>query len=428
MRALHATDWAVLVAAAVLAAVASGLGCAKLDPIAAPAPVTGQADFTRYVAMGTSVSMGIQNAGLVDDFQRVSFPALLAERSGANGGAFTQPLVASPGIPPVLELTGLTPEGLPILVPRPGSPPVAPYVPRPSNGYSNLGISGAVVANALAKTAGDDPTHYFDLVLQGQGTMIRQCLAQNPTFVTVELGVNDAVRCLVGGGDPALLLAPAAFEAQYGQVMDSLALGAPNARLALFNVPDVTRVPYANAIALVQTAPGPGGAPITFRLRDAAGPLPDSSLVLLPAAQLVLAGYGSPAPGAPPLPDSLVITVDERRAIAQAAAGYSAAIARAATAHDAALVDEAALFDRAFRSGVRVAGASYGFEYISGGLFSLDGLHPTSLGQGLLANEAIAAINRKFGATLAPVDLARLVETPALRQAPPLVVFENGHR
>ena len=403
---------------------AAVLGCAKLDPIAAPTPITGQADFTRYVAMGTSVSMGIQNAGLIDEFQRFSFPALLAARAGANGGGFVQPLVASPGIPPVLELTGLTPSGLPILTPRPGFPPAAPYVPRPANGYHNLGISGAVVANALAKTGGDDPTNYFDLVLQGQGTMIRQCLAQNPTFVTVELGLNDAVRCLVGGGDPGLLLAPAAFEAQYGQVMDSLALGAPNARIAVFNVPDVTRVPYANAIALVQTVPGPGGAPITFRLRDASGPLPDSSLVLLPAVELILAGYGSPAPEAPPLPDSLVITIAERLAIAQTAAGYSNAIARAATTHDAALVDQAALFDRAFRSGVRVAGARYTFTYISGGLFSLDGLHPTSLGQGLLANEAITAINRKFGATIAPVELRQLIGIP---YDPPAPFAVSGH-
>jgi lysophospholipase L1-like esterase len=416
-------------AGAAFAALLATTGCGKLDPIAAPEPVTGQADFTRYVAIGTSVSMGIQNAGLVDEFQRTSFPALLAERVGANGDSFVQPLVASPGIPPVLELTGVTPNGLPILTPRPGAPPAAPYVPRPANGYHNLGISGAVVANALAKTSGDDPTFYFDLVLQGQGTMIRQCLAQDPTFVTVELGVNDAVRCLIGGGDPGLLLSPAAFEAEYDQVMDSLALGAPDAKLALFNVPDVTRIPYATAISVVQRIPASPTTPeVIFRLRDASGPLPDSALVLLEAAPFVQNGYGSPAPGAPPLPDSLVITVTERRAIAQAAAGYSAAIARAAAAHGAALVDEAALFDGAYRNGVSVGGASYTFTYLSGGLFSLDGVHPSSLGQGLLANEAIAAINRTFGATIAPVDLGALVRPVAPLRTLPVVAREDGHR
>jgi lysophospholipase L1-like esterase len=418
-------------AAALLAACAlAGASCAKLDPIGPPLAVTGDADFSRYVAIGTSVSMGIQNGGLVDEFQRNSFPALLAARTGANGGNFVQPLVASPGIPPVLELAGFTPTGLPILASRPGAPPAAPYVPRPASGYSNLGISGAVLASALTKTSGNDPTFYFDLVLQGQGTMIRQAIAQDPTFVTVELGVNDAVRVLVGGGDPALLLDPATFETQYTQIMDSLALGAPAARLALFNVPDVTRIPYANAIRLDQSfVPVPGGPAVAFRLRDGAGLLPDSALVLLPAASLVALGYGSPAPGAPPLPDSLVVTVAERRAIAQAAAAYSATIARAAAARGAALVDEAALFDRAFKSGVRVGGASYTFAFLSGGLFSLDGIHPTSLGHGLLANEAIRAINARFGATIAPVDVASLA-APQAPAAVPLapIAFEDGHR
>ena len=63
------------VGAAALALVAAG--CGKLDPITAPAPVTGQADFTRYVAIGTSVSMGIQNGGLVDEFQIRVAPMLL---------------------------------------------------------------------------------------------------------------------------------------------------------------------------------------------------------------------------------------------------------------------------------------------------------------------------------------------------------------
>jgi hypothetical protein len=39
-------------------------------------------------------------------------------------------------------------------------------------------------------------------------------------------------------------------------------------------------------------------------------------------------------------------------------------------------------------------------EYVKGGAFSLDGVHPTARGYALIANKFIEAINAKYGATL----------------------------
>ncbi|MEO6462170.1 MAG: SGNH/GDSL hydrolase family protein [Candidatus Eisenbacteria bacterium] len=376
--------------------------CSSLDPIARPPAVTGEADFSSYVAIGTSISMGIQSAGLTEQYQRFSFPALLAAATGANGGTFVQPLVPDPGIPPVLDLVGFTIEGQPILQLRPGPQPSGPSTPRPADGYDNLGISGAVVANALTKTTGDEPTNYFDLVLQGQGTMLRQALAQRPTFVTVELGVNDALRAVLAGTDTELITS-GEFQALYTQVMDSLAAGAPGARLALMNIPNVTDIPFATAIGLdVDLGAGP------VRLKDAAGPLPDGARILLTAAALVASGAGLPG-AAPPLPDSLVLTVAEVANIEAAVAAYNAVIAQQAQARGAALADANGLFARAHDSGILVAGTRYTTAFLSGGLFSRDGIHPSSLGHGLLANEFIRAINARFGGSIAPVDLLPLI-------------------
>jgi lysophospholipase L1-like esterase len=390
-----------------LALVALAVGaCSGLDPIERPEPVTGQADFSNYVAVGTSISMGIHSAGLVEEFQRTSFPALLAEATGANGGNFVQPLVSNPGIPPLLEFVGFGIEGGLVFAPRPGVPPAGSFVPRPADGYDNLGISGAVLANALAKTSGDPPTNYFDLVLQGQGTMIRQALAQGPTFITVELGVNDAVRAVLRGSD-APLITSGEFQALYTQVMDSLTAGAPGARLTLMNIPSVTDLPFVTAVPLDVN---PGGGTLV-RLRDATGPLPDGARILLTATPLIQDGYGFPFP-APPLPDSLVITLAERQNIEAAVASYNAVIAQQASARGAALADAFALFARLHSFGVRIGGASYTTAFLTGGIFSDDGIHPSSLGQGLLANEFIRAINARFGGTIAPVDLAPLLDPP----------------
>ncbi len=390
-------------AAALLVLLASG--CAKLDPIAPPASSTGEADFSSYVAIGTSVSMGIRSGGLLAQNQVTSVPRLIARQARANGGGFSQPLCGEPGLPNLITLVSLSPLTFSTL---PGTPPSAPYNARPPDGYDNLAISGAGVAAAIAQETG---VPYFDFVLQGHGAMLRQCIAQNPTFITVELGANEAVRPVLRGGDPTAITPVPVFATLYTQLMDSLAAGAPNARLALSNIPPITLIPYAATVPPVAQAPiGPGGALVPVRLRDGAGLLPDGTLILLTAIPLIQAHYGFPSP-APPLPDSLVITLAERAAIESAVQGYNAVIASEAQARGAALVDEYTTYDRINHDGVVIGGVRYTTAFLTGGLFSLDGIHPTALGSGILANVFLEAINRRYGAHILPVDLARLAHT-----------------
>jgi lysophospholipase L1-like esterase len=376
-------------------------GCARIDPLSPPPRSNGDADLTTYVAMGTSVSMGIQSGGLLDVYQETSIPALVRLQTMAPGATpFVQPLVASPGIPNLLRVKSLAPLTLGTL---PGRPPAGTYVARPADGFSNLAISGALLANAIAKPGGNP---YFDLVLQGHGPMLRQAIAQHPTFLTVELGTNDAIRPLLLGGDPSAILPVPAFAALYTQLMDSLAAGAPQAQLALANIPCVTSLPYATTVPIDVVVPGG----ITVRLRGTAGALPDGSLILLPALPLVQAGHG--LPGATVLPDSLVITATERAAIESAIAGYNQAIAAEAQARGAALVDQFALLERLARDGYAVNGARFTFAFVTGGLFSLDGIHPSSVGSAILANAWIEAINVRFGGHIPPVDLGAFASRP----------------
>src|SRR5687768_11865429 len=118
-----------LLSIAALGAFAVAAGCSSLDPIERPAPVTGTADFSNYVAVGTSISLGIESGSLNVTGQGYSFPSLIAQATNVDGGAgFVQPLVALAGIPPVLELVGFTVEGQRIIVPRPGPPPSGPFI------------------------------------------------------------------------------------------------------------------------------------------------------------------------------------------------------------------------------------------------------------------------------------------------------------
>jgi len=102
------------------------------------------------------------------------------------------------------------------------------------------------------------------------------------------------------------------------------------------------------------------------------------------------------------------ITPDEKATIDASIAGYNGIIADAAGQRGAALADLNAAFARAHRDGIVVGGTRYTTAFVSGGLYSFDGVHPSSLGQGLIANEVLRAVNAKYGATIPLVDLAKL--------------------
>src|SRR5215208_3278324 len=71
------------------------LACEKVDTGIEPDDTS--ADLSRYVAMGTSVSMGLASGGVNAALQQVSWPKLLANDIGVT---FTIPLIDSPGCPP----------------------------------------------------------------------------------------------------------------------------------------------------------------------------------------------------------------------------------------------------------------------------------------------------------------------------------------
>src|SRR4051812_26556820 len=73
---------------------AAMVGCEpKLDD--APAPTKGSADFSRYYAIGNSLTAGYEDNGLYLEGQQNSYPSMLAGQfAQVGGGAFGQPLFA----------------------------------------------------------------------------------------------------------------------------------------------------------------------------------------------------------------------------------------------------------------------------------------------------------------------------------------------
>src|SRR5580698_2930506 len=83
-------------------------------------PTKGQADFSRFIAVGNSLTAGYADGGLYLAGQENSYPSIMAKQmQSVGGGAFNQPLFSKDQAngSGYLQLTGFTPTGAPITTP-----------------------------------------------------------------------------------------------------------------------------------------------------------------------------------------------------------------------------------------------------------------------------------------------------------------------
>lgn len=106
-----------------------------------------------------------------------------------------------------------------------------------------------------------------------------------------------------------------------------------------------------------------------------------------------------------PLADNWVLTKDEIAEVKKATDAYNVAIQSIATEKGLAFVDTKAVMTQLSSGGYRFGNFTMSSTYVTGGAFSLDGVHPSARGYGLIANIFIDAINAKYGSTLRHVDL-----------------------
>ncbi|HEX6201737.1 MAG TPA: SGNH/GDSL hydrolase family protein [Thermoanaerobaculia bacterium] len=372
--------------------------------VAAPA---GAQDFSRFVALGDSLAAGFVSGGLEQHTQARSAPALVARQAGVTD--FQMPLISDPGIPPLLAIQGFA-GGTPIIAPRSGQPgaPINLNLPRP---YNNLAVPGFDVADVLRTVTGNV---LIDIILRGQGPAIGQALALQPTFAMVWIGNNDVLGAATSGIviDGVTLTPVASFRNDFRGLVG--ALRQAGADVVVATLPDVTVIPFVTTVPPVVVNPatrqpviGPNGQPIP--LIGPQGPLAPNDRVLLTATALLAQGIGIPAAIGgtnQPLPDSAVLSAAEVATVRARVAALNDVIRQAASDFGTAVADINGLLNRAATTGFPVGGNIVLTEdFLTGGIFSYDGVHPTPLGNAVAANEFIRAINATFDADVPPVDL-----------------------
>ncbi len=238
----------LLVSAAVLVTACDGQGDslinARLDENPLPDPVSGSsgdADFSKYVSIGNSLTAGYMDGALYTLGQSNSIPALLAGQFAytVDGDyTFNQPdinsvngfntTVTNPALSTVFGRYKLDTS-----IPGP-SPTINGDIPAPYSGpaLNNFGVPGIQVGQLLTAATGgpDNPANpaYNGLYARfasdpGNSTILGDAIAAQPTFFTLWIGNNDVLGYAVSGAsNSAILTSDADFNTYFGSTVSSL--------------------------------------------------------------------------------------------------------------------------------------------------------------------------------------------------------------
>jgi hypothetical protein len=392
-------------------------------------PSNGEANFSRYVAVGNSLTAGFADGGLYLESQQNSLPEILAKQmKTAGGGDFNSPFFseAQANGTGYAQLSGFTATGSPMITNvTTNLAYVAPGKFAKYEGtFNNYGVPEIKLANI--ETKGYATANPFFARLLGNSAANSSYMdvvtAQDFTFFSFWEGHTDILGFAYTGGSQALTT-PTEFRRLYNIAIEKLT--AKGAKGVVGTIGDILAIPYFNVVTLKALQAGVASvAPnATFYIKTAAGPViaadsTDKFTLPLSSANLI----GKPdAAGRPyglhpgnPIASNWVIDKAERAKITETINAYNAVIKEIATAKKLAIVDVDD-FMMQFYTPKMVNGAAISTAFITGNLFSLDGIHLTPLGNAITANAFIKAINQQYKASLPIVNIAhfRGVKFPA---------------
>lgn len=399
------------------------LAMAALVLAGAPATVTraqgGGADFTRFVGVGDSLTAGFKSGALYEDGQLHGYYALLAESMQTQ---VLIPTIAYPGIPTPNAAAGV---GLLVQIPgtcQVGATTFATGVTtgrvNPAVPATDVAVPGQNMADALnvrwsidianipgTADSAEDFVLGFPYVLapaplNTPRSQIETAVGLQPTFVTFWLGSNDALgAALAATVNDQTLTSVADFNASADAAF--AAVSATGAKGIVTNVPDVTVI--ANLFSEKDLEALTGLTAPQIKLLFGVSKTSYVPLSALPTIQAIADGtiVG-------PLPANQILTKKEIKKIRKAVKKYNAKLKSLAASAGWAYFDINALLTDYDKNGVTVTGVGKLTTDYLGGLFSLDGVHPSSTGHALIASSMIDAINAKYGTSLEKPDVAAI--------------------
>lgn len=410
----------------------------------------GTADFTKFIAIGDGHTAGYMDDGLSLDGQKNSLGAILQQQLIMAGApAIEMPWMSDQNIG--LNVNGLSRlilgyktdcQGIsslsPVRVSLQGeTSEFSSSAYNPSKKYSNFGVPGLRMIDMVSTDFGNInlPQHnaffarmskdQFNLPGSGNYSSVQENIFDGgyPTFCSIYLGIEDVLPYARSGAtqhpmSPLAGFPGVGFEESLTQLCEQLS--SQHVKAVIATIPNVSDWPFFNTIpynGLTLDAEKAASLnqiynPIGISFVVGANPF----MVADPNAGMF--GVRPAVPGekilltAPldsvkcnqmgsifPFRNEFVLTTDELATIQLRIDAFNAVIRQKATTYGFALVETGDFYDK-LTTGFTYNGATLSAKFVSGGAFSLDGIHLNPRGNALLANEFIKAINKKFSAKI----------------------------
>ncbi|WP_430810090.1 MULTISPECIES: SGNH/GDSL hydrolase family protein [unclassified Carboxylicivirga] len=413
-------------------------------------PSHGSADFTKFIAIGDSYTAGYTDGALGRRGQEESFSYILGKQlMYAGSESFNQPLVKSEASVGTTVLAENQNNGYFELKVVDGA-----FKPVPVLGdmgiftesvYSannqNFGVPGAKVTH-LALEAPYPPYSTLNPFFKRfastpEATVMGDALAAHPTFVSLWIGNNDVLGYALAGGEDDEITDVALFAGLIDQYAGAIAAG--GAKAVMGNIPAIESIPYFNTVAYnvlpldadkaaqlnagytkynegvdLYNSQVPENMQLPYiSFQEGANALiiededypingmrqikTDEKLVLtLPSDKIANEGWGTMVP----VPAEYVLDEEELEDIDVATKAYNTAIKATCEKYGFAMVDLNKKMEELSTTGLIIDGHRYTSQFVTGGVFSLDGIHATGRGSAIIANAFIDAINAKFNASV----------------------------
>lgn len=411
---------------------------------------TGGLDFTRYVAVGNSLTAGFADGTLYRSGQQASYPAILSYSFSRFGPSdYKAPLLPGESGWPINPAAGYYPKFvLGLSTDCKGTTSLGPLVYgsidtansskniAAEGPFNNLGVPGIRAIDFLNPLYG--AINPYAARFFTQPNPLVELSRMQPTFFTMWLGSNDVLAYATSGGagkssggspflttDRYAISSVGTFALAVDSVLNRLMPKGSTAKGAVMNIPDVTSIPFFTTIPynglvltnqsdvdLLNAAYQKAGISFTlganpFIIQDKSAPAQlrraqPGELILLtvPQDSLKCGGWGSQKP----IPAQYVLDQNEINAVKQATTIFNGILRTEAENRGLAYVDMNAYL-KTIAPGIQYNGVTLTTTFVKGGLFSLDGVHLTPRGYAVVANEIIRTINYVYGASLQAADV-----------------------
>ncbi|MDR4987897.1 MAG: hypothetical protein RG741_03545 [Bacteroidales bacterium] len=391
-------------------------------------PDAGDIELTTFVALGNSLTAGFADGELYKDGQINSMANILAGQLMHVGlESFRQPLMKDNlGFGGRLVLGVVNGQLMP--VPAGGNPSPDNFVNiyTPDAPFHNLGVPGATTQHLLAPGYGTMNPYFGRFASNpASASVIGDAMALNPSFFSLWAGNDDILNFARSGGEGAGITPLSDFETYYNMLLGQLT--SQGAKGVIANIPGIINIPFFNTIPFNAIVLADQNIVDALNAAYAAAPhvsfeLGPNPLVVednqhpagfrqLQAGELVLltamAGISGQGWGTSEfLPAQYYLSLDQVDEIQTATQDYNNALISFANNYGLALADIHGVLGAA-ETGIFFDAIEFTTAFITGGAFSLDGIHLNARGNAIVANEFIDAINNKYNATIPKVQVGQ---------------------